>query len=122
MIDAYLPLLIYVIVCLAIPIVISLFATYAGPSKPEPQKYQAYESGYPTPPIHGRFPVKFYLVAMLFVIFDVEAASFYPWAVVLKDLRAAGLGLYGLLEMVVFVVILGIGYAYVWKKEGFTWR
>lgn len=122
MLKTYLPLLIYAAVCVAVPVVLSLVAAYLGPKKPEPQKYQAYESGYPTPPLHGRFPVKFYLVAMLFVIFDVEAASFYPWAVVLKDLRAAGLGGYGLLEMIGFVVILAIGYAYVWKKEGFAWK
>ena len=122
MIETYLPLFVYAAVCLAVPVIISLLATYLGPKKPEPYKYRAYESGYPTPPIHGRFPVKFYLVAMLFVIFDVEAAAFYPWAVILNELRADGLGAYGLLEMVAFVVILGIGYAYVWKKEGFTWK
>jgi len=121
-VETYLPLLIYAIVCLAVPVVISLFATYLGPKKPEPQKYKAYESGYPTAPIQGRFPVKFYLVAMLFVIFDVEAAAFYPWAVNLREMSASGLGAYGLLEMVAFVAILGIGYAYVWKKEGFTWK
>jgi NADH:ubiquinone oxidoreductase subunit 3 (subunit A) len=54
---------------------------------------------------------------MLFVIFDVEAASFYPWAVNLRDL-----GVYGLTEMIAFIVVLGVGYAYVWKKEGFTWK
>ena len=57
------------------------------------------------------------LIAMLFVIFDVEAASFYPWAVQMHALRV-----FGLLEMVVFIVVLAIGYAYVWKKGGFVWR
>ena len=56
-------------------------------------------------------------VAMLFVIFDVEAASFYPWAVEMRALRV-----YGLLEMAAFVVVLAIGYAYVWRKGGFLWR
>jgi len=54
---------------------------------------------------------------MLFVVFDVEAAAFYPWAVQLRALRG-----FGLLEMVVFIVVLAIGYAYVWKKGGFVWR
>ena len=58
-----------------------------------------------------------YLIAMLFVIFDVEAASFYPWAVQMHALRV-----FGLLEMSVFIVVLAIGYAYVWKKGGFVWR
>ena len=71
----------------------------------------------PTSAMIGRFPVRFYLVAMLFVVFDVEAASFYPWAVRLREL-----GSFGLIEMVTFIVVLGIGYAYVWKKGGFSWR
>jgi NADH:ubiquinone oxidoreductase subunit 3 (subunit A) len=86
--------------------------------KPNPTKSQAYECGVePTSDVGGRFPVRFYLIAMLFVIFDVEAASFYPWAVQMHSLRV-----YGLLEMVAFVVVLGIGYAYVWRKGGFQWR
>lgn len=122
MIESYLPLLVYAVVCLAVPIAISLFATYIGPHKPEPHKYQAYESGFPTPPMHGRFPVKFYLIAMLFVVFDVEAASFYPWAATLQEFKAAGLGAYALMVMVVYIGVLGIGYAYEWKKGGLTWK
>jgi NADH:ubiquinone oxidoreductase subunit 3 (subunit A) len=86
--------------------------------RPNQAKSEAYECGVETTSdVSGRFPVRFYLVAMLFVIFDVEAASFYPWAVEMRALRV-----YGLFEMIVFVVILGIGYAYVWRKGGFTWR
>jgi NADH-quinone oxidoreductase subunit A len=86
--------------------------------KPNPTKSEAYECGVePTSDVEGRFPVRFYLIAMLFVIFDVEAASFYPWAVQMHALRV-----YGLLEMVAFVIVLGIGYAYVWRKGGFQWR
>jgi NADH-quinone oxidoreductase subunit A len=86
--------------------------------RPNPAKAEAYECGVePTSDVSGRFPIRFYLIAMLFVVFDVEAASFYPWAVQMRALR-----LYGLLEMAVFVVILGVGYAYVWRKGGFQWR
>jgi NADH:ubiquinone oxidoreductase subunit 3 (subunit A) len=89
-----------------------------GRRKPNAAKSEAYECGVePTSDVGGRFPVRFYLIAMLFVIFDVEAASFYPWAVQMHALRA-----YGLLEMVGFVIALGIGYAYVWRKGGFQWR
>lgn len=122
MTQTYLPLLVYALVCLAVPVAISLVARYLGPQKPEPHKYQAYESGYPTPPMHGRFPVKFYLVAMLFVIFDVEVAAFYPWAVTLQEFKAAGLGGYALMAMIVYLGVLGIGYAYEWKKGGLTWK
>ena len=64
----------------------------------------------------GRFPVRFYLVAMLFVVFDVEAASFYPWAVRLRDL-----GAFGLIEMVTFVLTVLVAYAYVWRRGGLEW-
>jgi NADH-quinone oxidoreductase subunit A len=86
--------------------------------KPNPAKSDAYECGVePTSDVGGRLPIRFYLIAMLFVVFDVEAASFYPWAVQMHALRS-----YGLLEMVVFVVVLGIGYVYVWRRGGFEWR
>ena len=89
-----------------------------GARKPNAHKREAYECGVePTSAVAGRFPVRFYLIAMLFVVFDVEAASFYPWAVQMHALRV-----FGLLEMVVFIVVLAIGYAYVWKKGGFVWR
>jgi NADH-quinone oxidoreductase subunit A len=113
----YLPLFIYLLVALVLPVGMSLLGTSFGLKKPEQYKLLPYESGYPTAPLMGRFPVKFYLVAMLFVIFDVETASFYPWAVNLREL-----GVYGLVEMITFMIVLGIGYAYVWKKGGFTWR
>lgn len=115
--QSYQALLIYVILAVAIPVLMSAAFGLIGPRKPDAAKAQPYESGYATAPMLGRFPVKFYLVAMLFVIFDVEAASFYPWAV---NLRA--LGAFGLAEMLTFLAVLAIGYAYVWKKGGFTWR
>lgn len=86
--------------------------------KPNVAKGEAYECGVePTSGVSGRFPVRFYLIAMLFVIFDVEAASFFPWAVQMHALRT-----FGLLEMIAFVIVLGIGYAYVWRKGGLEWR
>jgi NADH:ubiquinone oxidoreductase subunit 3 (subunit A) len=98
-----------------------LFCTLPGllaHKKPNAVKSEAYECGVePTSDVAGRFPVRFYLVAMLFVIFDVEAASFYPWAVQMRQLRT-----FGLFEMVSFVIVLAIGYAYVWKRGGFQWR
>ncbi len=113
----YIALLIYVILAIAVPVGMSILLAVVGPRKPDPAKYLPYESGLPTAPMAGRFPIKFYLIAMLFVIFDVEAASFYPWAVNLR-----GLGVFGLMEMLTFLVVLAIGYAYVWKKGGFSWR
>lgn len=113
----YTPLLIYVVLALAVPIVISILAGWLGGKSPEPMKYLPYESGHPTPPLMGRFPVKFYLVAMLFVIFDVEAVAFFPWAVTLREL-----GPWGFYVMVPFLVIFILGDLYVWKKGGFEWK
>jgi len=120
-VEAYLPVLIYLGVAAAVPLLITglieAMARRRRPRHDDPQKYLTYESGYPTPPIPGRIPIKFYLIAMLFVVFDVEAAVFYPWAV---NLRA--LGVFGLWEVVAFVLVLAVGYAYVWKRGGFQWK
>ncbi|HEY1976806.1 MAG TPA: NADH-quinone oxidoreductase subunit A [Candidatus Baltobacteraceae bacterium] len=114
----YIPVAIYLCVALAAALLFSVLPGLVARRKPNPQKLEAYECGVePTSAVAGRFPVRFYLIAMLFVIFDVEAASFYPWAVQMHALRV-----FGLLEMIVFIIVLAIGYAYVWKKGGFVWR
>jgi NADH-quinone oxidoreductase subunit A len=116
--NPYGPVAIFLCVALAAALLFTLLPGLLARRKPNPQKLEAYECGVePTSAVSGRFPVRFYLIAMLFVIFDVEAASFYPWAVQMHALRV-----FGLLEMVVFIVVLAIGYAYVWKKGGFVWR
>ncbi len=116
--NPYAPVAIFLAVALLFATAFSLIPGLLARRKPNPVKSEAYECGVePTSDVSGRFPVRFYLVAMLFVVFDVEAASFYPWAVEMHALRA-----FGLLEMVVFVIVLGIGYAYVWRKGGFAWR
>lgn len=114
----YTPLLLYLTVSMFLPVLIMALHARAQRryQRPEPEKEEPYESGFPTRPFHGRYPVKFYLVAMLFVIFDIEAASFYPWAVNLREL-----GAFGLWEMAAFVAVLAVGYAFVWKRGGFTW-
>ena len=114
----YVPVAIYLCVALAAVLLFTVLPGLVARRKPNPQKLEAYECGVePTSAVSGRFPVRFYLIAMLFVIFDVEAASFYPWAVQMHALRV-----FGLLEMIVFIIVLAIGYAYVWKKGGFQWR
>ncbi len=87
------------------------------PRRPYFEKLLPYESG--NPPIgepRYRFSVKFYVTAMLFVVFDVEAVFLYPWAIVFDKI-----GLYAFIEMVIFIVILVAGYIYAWKKEAFRW-
>jgi NADH:ubiquinone oxidoreductase subunit 3 (subunit A) len=114
----YGPIAIYLAVAFAAALLFCFVPGQLGRKKPNAVKSEAYECGVePTSDVSGRFPVRFYLVAMLFVIFDVEAASFYPWAVQMHHLRWLGL-----VEMLSFVVVLAIGYAYVWKRGGFQWR
>ena len=88
-----------------------------SPSRPSSTKGQIYETGETTFTDPWRpFPVRYYVFALLFLIFDVEAAFLFPWAVIYKDL-----GVYGFVEMVIFVVILGVGLAYAWKKGALKW-
>jgi NADH-quinone oxidoreductase subunit A len=116
--NPYVPVAIYLGVAAFAALTFSVVPGLLARRRPNPRKSEAYECGVePTSDVSGRFPVRFYLIAMLFVIFDVEAASFYPWAVQMHALRV-----FGLLEMIVFVIVLAIGYAYVWKKGGFVWR
>lgn len=114
---SYTPLFIYISIALLVPIVISIIAGSLGRKSPEPAKYLPYESGYPTPPLMGRFSVKFYLIAMLFVVFDVEAVAFYPWAITLREL-----GPWGFYAIIPFLLVFIIGDLYVWKKGGFEWK
>jgi len=114
----YVPIFVLAVLAAGFATFSVLAGVVAGPKRWNRAKLESYECGIePTSEVSGRFPVRFYLIAMLFVIFDVEAASFYPWAVQLHQLRV-----FGLLEMVSFIVVLGIGYAYVWRRGGFQWR
>ncbi len=118
MLSDYAPLLIYtVIVILVVGLLITL--SYAlGPRRPHARKILPYESGMvPETPARQRMSVRFYLTAMLFIIFDVEAVFFYPWAVILRQLRW-----YGLIEMFVFIGILLVALAYIWRNGGFEWE
>jgi NADH-quinone oxidoreductase subunit A len=95
-----------------------VLARFISPSRQgSKQKRMTYETGEMTVTDPWRpFPVRYYVFALLFLIFDVEAAFLYPWAVVYRDL-----GLYGFVEMVIFVLILGVGLAYAWKKGALKW-
>ena len=92
-------------------------STILGPRNPSPQKQIPYECGVvPKEEAKGRYPVRFATVAMLFIIFDIEVVFMYPWAVSLDQLK-----LFGLVEMLVFVFILGIAYVYIWGRGGLEW-
>ncbi|HLU30372.1 MAG TPA: NADH-quinone oxidoreductase subunit A [Acidimicrobiia bacterium] len=88
-----------------------------APSKPSKVKSQPYESGMPgVTPVKPRFTPRFYVIAMLFVVFDIEAVFIYPWAVIFDDV-----GLFGFVAMAIFIVLLLDGYIYAWKKGALEW-
>jgi NADH-quinone oxidoreductase subunit A len=114
----YLPLLIHMLVATVIAVAIVLLSTLIGKRRPTKAKMSAYECGMtPTGDTRGRFSVKFYLVGMLFILFDVEAVFLYPWAVVLKQLK-----MFGFWEMLLYILILLVGLFYVWKKGVLDWN
>jgi NADH-quinone oxidoreductase subunit A len=124
MLGIYLPILVMMVVAALLALGMVVASAVLGPKHPTKYKNESYECGMtPVGSARERFPVKFYLIAMLFIIFDIETIFLYPWAVVFKGVydqdRAAKIFL--LWEMGVFVGILFIGYAYIWKSGALDW-
>jgi NADH-quinone oxidoreductase subunit A len=114
---SYVPILILAVVGLGLGAVTLFFSHVIGRPRPTPAKLTTYECG--VPPIgtaRERFPVKFFLVAMVFLLLDVDAAFLYPWALVFREI-----GLFGFLEMLLFIGILGGGFVYAWKSGALEW-
>ena len=116
-IGAFVPILVIVIVAVGFAGVTILLSHFVGKRVYDPAKLAPYECGItPVGTARERFHTRFYLVAMLFIVFDIETVFFYPWAVIYRQLR-----LFGLAEMAVFVGILIIGYAWIWGKGALEW-
>lgn len=114
----YLPLLLLIIVATAVASLIVFVPPLIGPKKDNPQKLEAYESGIiPYADARRRFPIKYYMVAMLFLLFDIEVVFTYAWAVVLRDLRWQAFG-----PMVPFLFLLVFGLIYEWRKGSLEWE
>lgn len=114
----YLAILILIIFGILFGVVTLFVGRFFRISRPYHEKLVAYESGNePTEAPRMRFSVKFYLIAILFVVFDVEAIYLYPWAIVYDQL-----GLFALVEMIIFIGLLLVGYIYAWKKEILQWE
>ena len=93
-----------------------------GKHQRNPSKLSPYESGVPLLDTNRkRVNVRFYQIAMLFILFDIEAAFLYPWAVIYRDAARGPAGMFLFGEMLIFIVLLGVGYVYVWKKKAFDW-
>src|SRR5436853_3305489 len=113
-----LPIFILVTLAILVGILVLVHCFFLGPKKPSPEKLAPYECGIQEIEApKRRFPVKYLLTGMLFIAFDIEIVSFYPLAILLHQLKV-----YGLIELLVFLLILMVGYIYVWRKGAFTWE
>ncbi len=121
---AYVPLLIHLLVAMVLAASLLAISSLIGWRRPNKAKQQPYECGItPTGDAREPFSVKFYLVAMVFILFDVEAIFLYPWAYIFKDLvHDAVWKRFGFVEMMFYVAILLIGYIYLWKKGALDWH
>ena len=114
----YLPILIFLGIAVALAAIILLASKLVAPQQPDREKLSAYECGFePFQDSRGRFDVRFYLVAILFIIFDLEVAFLFPWAVSLGQI-----GLFGFWSMIVFLGVLTVGFIYEWRKGALEWE
>ncbi len=114
----YLPILVFLAIAIVLALAVVVAALVVGQQKPDPEKLSAYECGFEAfEDTRGRFDVRFYLVAILFIIFDLEVAFLFPWAVALGDI-----GVFGFWSMMIFLGILTVGFIYEWKKGALEWE
>ena len=118
MLEEYIGVVLMLFMAIGIAVGMVVLTSILGPKRYFPDKMEPFECGESqlvSP--HQRFSVKFYLVAVLFVLFDIEAVFFFPWAVLFRRL-----GIFGFIEMSLFILILGVGLLYVWKRGGLDWE
>ncbi|MEQ8585829.1 MAG: NADH-quinone oxidoreductase subunit A [Thalassobaculaceae bacterium] len=118
MLIEYLPILVFLLIAVGLAVVIVVASLFVGTQRPDSEKLSAYECGFEAfDDSRRQFDVRFYLVAILFIIFDLEVAFLFPWAVSLGDV-----GLFGFWSMMVFLGVLTIGFVYEWKKGALEWE
>ncbi len=116
--ESTIPIFIMVTLAILFGILVMVLCNFLGPKKPTPEKLAPYECGIQEIEApKRRFPVKYLLTGMLFIVFDIEIVSFYPLAILMHQLK-----LFGLIELLVFLLILMVGYIYVWRKGAFKWE
>jgi NADH-quinone oxidoreductase subunit A len=115
--QVYFPVLVQVAIAAAVAIGLIVASSALGKRARSPQKDTPYECGIaPTGSARERFSVKFYLVGMIFILFDIEAVFLYPWAVVFRELK-----MFAFVEMLLFVAVILVGYVYIWRKGALDW-
>lgn len=114
----YLPIMVFLVIATGLAMIMVIASFIAGRQRPDPEKNSAYECGFePFGDARGKFDVRFYLVSILFIIFDLEIAFLFPWAISLGKI-----GLYGFWSMMLFLAILTIGFIYEWRKGALDWE
>ncbi|MDB5799726.1 MAG: NADH:ubiquinone oxidoreductase subunit 3 [Rhodocyclales bacterium] len=124
MLENYFPVLLFIILGVVIGMVPVLLGWVLAPHRPDAQKNSPYECGFEAfEDARMKFDVRYYLLAILFILFDLEVAFLLPWASILKEIAATpAMRAFGFIEMIVFLGILVIGYVYVWKKGALDWE
>ncbi len=118
MLNQYIPILVMTVAACGTAAGMIILTSIIGPKKEFEEKMEPFECGVtPVTDPKSRFGVRFYLVAMLFIVFDIEAVFLFPWAAVFREL-----GVFGFVEMMVFILVLTVGLAYVWKKGALEWE
>ncbi|OGA27398.1 MAG: NADH-quinone oxidoreductase subunit A [Betaproteobacteria bacterium RIFCSPLOWO2_02_FULL_68_150] len=118
MLAEYFPILLFILVGLAVGVIPVVLGALLGPHRPDPEKNSPYECGFEAfEDARMKFDVRYYLVAILFILFDLEIAFLFPWAAVLGEI-----GLFGFVSMMVFLAILVVGFVYEWKKGALEWE
>ncbi len=118
MLGEYLPILLFLIVSTGIGIALLIIGNLLGPKRPGAEKLSPYECGFEAfEDARGRFDVRYYLIAILFIVFDLEIAFLFPWAVVFKSIGAPAI-----IAMTIFLGILVVGFVYEWKKGALEWE
>jgi len=118
MLENYVPILLFLVIGIAMGIIPMALGRVLGPHKPDKAKLSAYECGFEAfEDSRMKFDVRYYLVAILFIIFDLEIAFLFPWAIVLEEI-----GVFGFMAMVVFLAVLVIGFIYEWMKGALEWE
>jgi NADH-quinone oxidoreductase subunit A len=111
------PICVMAVLVGSLAVLFILGSSYLGPKKRNPVKDTPFECGLPSDGYQGSMPIRFFVIAMLFIIFDVELAFLFPWAVVFRTL-----GWFGFLEMFVFFIVVGVGFVYAWKIGALEWE
>jgi len=118
MLTEYFPILLFILVGIGVGVVPMALGWLLGPRNPDPEKLSPYECGFEAfEDARMKFDVRYYLVAILFILFDLEIAFLFPWAVALKDI-----GLFGFVSMMIFLAILVVGFAYEWMTGALEWE